>query len=102
MYNVEQSWSIWDIIEKKIEGIIQQDCLEIIGEIIYIEALFFLNFKNNLVNKCNDRFGSIVLKSGRKLFFLKFCASFYSKWHSFLFFGIALLAFTYLFKKDCD
>ena len=48
---------------KKIEGIIQQDCLEMVGEIIHIEALFPFNFKHKLVvNKCNDGFGSSVLK----------------------------------------
>ena len=48
---------------KKIEGIIQQDCLEMVGEIIHIEALFSFNFKHKLVvNKCNHRFGSSVLK----------------------------------------
>lgn len=52
-----------EISFKKIEGIIQQDCLEMVGEIIHIEALFSFNFKHKLVvNKCNDCFGSSVLK----------------------------------------
>ena len=53
----------YEISFKKIEGIIQQDCLEMVGEIIHIEALFPFNFTHKLVvNKCNDGFGSSVLK----------------------------------------